>query len=177
MRVSPTPFFYRAALSLRHGVFCIALTGCGITMQMPGLFTSKPTEMTKDAQEPPADGIITPEKIGTIDQTATGSIKPALIPEKPSYLTSNDWDLVKSALHAAILEKKDEASKEWENTETRTRGSVSLINSQKIEGHSICKNFLASAVVEKQDYWFEGKYCRKQESAWVISGVKQWKKS
>jgi surface antigen len=164
----------------RHGLLCISLcfflSGCGITLQMPGLFTaSQPTEMAKDAAPPPSNGIITPEKISD-DNIITGSIKQTVILGKPAYLTASDWELVKLASNAAVIEVKDEASKEWLNPETGTFGSISLISAAQLSGGKICRSFLASAVVEKQDNWFEGKLCRKPEGGWAMSDIKQWKK-
>lgn len=181
MRVSYAPSLLNPVLKPRHQVLCLALSfflsGCGITLQMPGLFTAKPpTEMAKEAAPPPSDGIITPEKI-SVDNLTTGSIKHPPILGKPSYLTVSDWELVKRASNAAVIETKDEASKEWLNTETGTHGSVSLISSAQISSGKICRSFLASAVVEKQDNWFEGKICRSSEGGWTISDIKQWKKN
>jgi surface antigen len=142
---------------------CALLTGgCGMTMQLDSLLPEKSRIVAAGDK-----GDIT----GSIPKQAAKS------DAKPDMMSLADWSQAGAALREALGGKEENASVPWQNPETGSGGTVTLVASAYTQDGFPCRNFIASNVREGKEAWFSGTACRMHRGQWDIRSTKPLQRS
>jgi 17 kDa outer membrane surface antigen len=171
---------YSKKLRLSLLFFMLPLQGCGVTLSLPSFWNSEPEKPITTASTPKKlilvrenEEVITPEQPSD-DDLKTGSIVPRVAVERfqPTYLRGEDWLHVKAALYQASESKETFPSVAYENAQTGTFGTVTIMKLLPLH----CRSFLGSSVFSKEEFWFEGKLCKNKNGEWELTTLDTLKK-
>jgi surface antigen len=109
----------------------------------------------------------------------TGSIRNAAAPSPKGSGLPPASDLAYAKLAAAEVMSRDtkDASLPWENPASGARGTVTPIASAYHVDGEVCRDFIASHVVEGSESWMEGEACRAPKGQWEVRRLKPWRRS
>ena len=107
----------------------------------------------------------------------TGSIPKPLVPESSGLPPASDLAYAKVAAAEVMRQGNEDASLPWENPASGARGTVTPIaTAYRIEGE-LCRDFIASHVVEGTESWMQGEACRAARGEWQVRRLKAWRRS
>ena len=97
---------------------------------------------------------------------------------KASADTMSELDLaLASAAAADVLAKGSaDASVPWENPRSGARGTVTPIAAAYTMDGFMCRDFLASYVLDNSESWLQGEACRVNRGKWVVRRLTPWKR-
>lgn len=154
------------ACFLTSAVFLTACTllvsGCGMTMQLDSLLPEK-SKVASTGDKGDITGSI-PKQAGKSDS-------------KPDTMSLADWSLAGAALREALGGKDENASVPWQNPDTGSGGTVTLVAAAYTQDGFPCRNFIASNVREGKEAWFSGTACRLHRGQWDIRSTRPLQRS
>jgi hypothetical protein len=107
----------------------------------------------------------------------TGSILSPPSPEGTGLPPASDLAYAKLAAVEVVGHDSEDASLPWENPASGARGTVTpLAAAYRVEGE-VCRDFLASYVLEGTESWFQGEACRESQGKWEVRRMKAWRRS
>jgi len=151
------PVVFAAALN-----GAIVLGGCGMTMQLDSLLPEK-SRVAATADRSEITGSI-PKQAGKSSYSSEA-------------MSVADWSLAGAALREALKGDESNISVPWQNPETGSGGTVTLVASSYKQDGFPCRNFLASNIREGKEAWFSGTACRVHRGEWDIRSTKPLQKS
>ncbi|HEY2137861.1 MAG TPA: RT0821/Lpp0805 family surface protein [Xanthobacteraceae bacterium] len=97
----------------------------------------------------------------------------------PAAQLSSDGDLAfaRAAATEALAQDGKTTSVPWENPSTGARGTVTPIAAAYTQDGFVCRDFLASYVLQGAESWLQGEGCRIHQGKWEVRAMRPWKKT
>ncbi|HYF56452.1 MAG TPA: RT0821/Lpp0805 family surface protein [Salinarimonas sp.] len=111
-----------------------------------------------------------------LDRDTTGSISQKPVSPLSPDLGPEDWRRAKAALAVALDPQGNGAAVNWENPETRQKGTFAPVGAPFVKNDLVCRAFLASVAAGEEPRWLQGSACRPTGGEWTIQDVKPWRK-
>ena len=111
-----------------------------------------------------------------LDRDTTGSISPKPVSPLSPDLGPEDWRRAKAALAVALDPQGNGAAVNWENPETRQKGTFAPVGAPFVKNDLVCRAFVASLAAGEEPRWRQGSACRPTGGEWTIQDVKPWRK-
>jgi surface antigen len=136
--------------------------GCAVSGPLAGFFSKQDREEVTAYADPANDG-------------STGSVanKASAVSLPPEA----DLALARAALVEVLNRGSKDVSAPWENPKSGARGTVTPIAAAYSQGGLVCRDFLASHVIERTEIWMQGEACRANNGAWEVKSLRPWKRS
>jgi surface antigen len=107
----------------------------------------------------------------------TGTVMPGpALSKLTSDLPDRDLAYARAAVTDALTQGKA-ASTAWENPQTGARGTVTPIATAYSVDGLVCRDFLASYVLDKSEAWLQGEACRVHQGKWEVRSMKPWRRT
>lgn len=144
----------------------------GGALPFAGCSTNVQLGAQKEEEKPPQTGSIGNPVASPVAQSGETEIK--LPPEA-------DLAYARIAAAEVLARGVDDASLPWENPLTGARGTVTpLASAYRVEG-VVCRDFLASHVVDSEEIWMQGEACKEgkgqDKGKWAIRKLKPWRRT
>ena len=127
-----------------------ALAGCATAIPLPSF-----TAVSKD------------DVTGSIGQVSPLS----------SHLDGEDWRRARGALAVALDPQGNGAPVNWENPQSRNKGSFIPVGQAWVKDDNVCRTFLAELGGAHAPQQLQGNACRDKAGEWFVGKVEPWKKS
>lgn len=151
--------------------------GALLALALPGggCSTSVQIGPQKEEDKPLHTGSIAPKPA-----PATQGAAEAVAEEDVGLPPDTDLAFAKVAAAEVLTRGGKDASFPWENPASGARGTITpLANAYRMEG-SVCRDFLASYVVEGAESWMQGEACRAgkgKKGKWEVRRLKPWRRT
>jgi surface antigen len=136
--------------------------GCAMSGQLGSLFSKPSRDEVTAYADPSNDG-----STGSIERTS-GAVR--LPPEA-------DLAYARAAVVQVLSRGSKDVSAPWENPRSGARGTVTPIATNYTQYGNVCRDFLASHVVDRAEIWMQGEACRPQKGAWEVKSLRPWTRS
>lgn len=143
------------ALSLTLGA---ATSGCSLSYKLDSFWG-------KEAEKPEHTGSLRPGPAAETSQTAATT---------PS---DNDLAYAKAAAAEVLGRAEKDASQNWENPGSGSRGTVTPMAEAYTQDGFICRDFLASYIRGGAESWLQGEACRIHQGKWTVRMLKPLQRS
>jgi surface antigen len=143
------------------GLLAMGASGCALSGQVGSLFSKQGRETATAYADPAIDAMT-----GSI---ARKPIASALPPEA-------DLAHARAALVEVLVRGGKDVSAPWENPKSGARGTVTPIATDYTRDGSVCRDFLASHVLERAEIWMQGEACL-DKGTWEVKSLRPWKRS
>ncbi len=127
------------------------LAGCGSAIPLPSLMSSVSHE------------------------DVTGSIRG--VSPLSNALDQEDWRRAKGAMALALDPQGNGAAVNWDNPQTKARGSFTPVGQARAVDDNICRAFLAELGGSLRQETLQGDACRDRAGEWTVGKVQPWKKA
>ncbi|HWV40793.1 RT0821/Lpp0805 family surface protein [Pseudorhodoplanes sp.] len=114
---------------------------------------------------------------GTDEPVHTGSISKPRASDGNGLPPASDLAYAKRAAAQVMSRASADDSVTWENPASGARGTVTPIaQAYRVEG-TLCRDFIASHVLEGSESWMEGEACRAARGEWEVRRLKAWRRT
>ena len=136
--------------------------GCAMSGQLGSLFAKQDRQQATAYADPTRDG-----STGSVKEPVSGTPLP---PEA-------DLAYARAALVEVLTHGSKDVSASWENPKSGARGTVTPIAMAYTQNGHVCRDFLASHVLDRAETWMQGEACRLNKGTWEITSLRPWKRS
>jgi surface antigen len=138
-------------------LLALSAAGCAMSGQLGSVFSKQTREEATAYTDTTTDG-------------STGSIGGTLPPEA-------DLVYARTAVVEVLTRGGKDVSAAWENPKSGARGTVTPIATTYVQDGSVCRDFLASHVLDRAETWLQGAACRPNKGRWEIRSLRPWTRS